>query len=223
MPNYGIIARLGNRLSRRSPWRHTQPVRPAAAMNDAKRAARHRAKAVREAAANPRDNGEAAFKLELVLKEFPDDSVIAGYLPIGLEISPVPVMERLAETGRSLCVPVVSGKRRPLRFRQWTPTADLVEAEHGIPVPSSGAWLRPDILIVPLLAFDARGYRLGYGGGHYDRTLEFLRGTGQPSAIGFAYEAQRTDRVPTEAFDQRLDMVVTESRVLRFGDTHPKR
>ena len=192
-------------------------------MNDTKRAARHCAKAKRVAAANPRDNDAAAFNLERVLKEFPDDSVIAGYLPIGSEISPVPVMERLAETGRNLCVPVVTGDRRPLGFRQWTPSGDLVKADHGIPIPSSGAWLRPDILVVPLLAFDAKGYRLGYGGGYYDRTLEFLRGTGRPSAIGFAYAAQQTDHVPTEAFDQRLDMVVTERRVLRFGDTHPNR
>lgn len=192
-------------------------------MNDAKHAARQRAKAIREAAATPLDNDAAAFNLERVLKEYPDESVIAGYLPIGSEISPVPVMERLTEMGRDLCVPVVTGNRRPLGFRQWTPSGDLVKADHGIPVPSSGAWLRPDILIVPLLAFDAEGYRLGYGGGYYDRTLEFLRGTGRSSAIGFAYAAQQTDRVPTEAFDQRLDMVVTERRVLRFGDTHPNR
>lgn len=192
-------------------------------MNDAKRAARHSAKTTRDAAANPRDSDAAAFNLERVLKEFPDESVIAGYLPIGSEVSPVPVMERLAETGRNLCVPVVAGNRRPLRFRQWTPSGNLVKADHGIPVPSSGAWLRPDILIVPLLAFDANGYRLGYGGGYYDRTLEFLRGSGRPSAIGFAYAAQQTDRLPTEAFDQRLDMVVTERRVIRFDDTHPNR
>lgn len=192
-------------------------------MNDAKRAARRSAKATREVAANPRDNDAAAFNLERVLKEFPDDSVIAGYLPVGSEISPVPVMERLADTGRHLCVPVVTGNRRPLRFRQWTPSGDLVKADHGIPVPSTGAWLRPDILIVPLLAFDAKGYRLGYGGGYYDLTLEFLRGSGRPSAIGFAYSAQQTDRLPTEAFDQWLDMVVTERRVLRFGGTHPNR
>ena len=192
-------------------------------MNDPKRAARRGAKARREAAASRRDNDAAAFNLERVLKEFPDDSIVAGYLPIGSEISPVPVMERLAERGRDLCVPVVTGNRRPLGFRQWIPSGDLIKADHGIPVPSSGAWLRPDILIVPLLAFDAEGYRLGYGGGHYDITLEFLRKTGRPSAIGFAYAAQQTDRVPTEAFDQRLDMVVTERRVLRFGDTLPNR
>ena len=192
-------------------------------MNDPKRAARRGAKARREAAASRRDNDAAAFNLERVLKEFPDDSIVAGYLPIGSEISPVPVMERLAEKGRDLCVPVVTGNRRPLGFRQWIPSGDLITADHGIPVPSSGAWLRPDILIVPLLAFDAEGYRLGYGGGYYDLTLEFLRGTGRPSAIGFAYAAQQTDRVPTEAFDQRLDMVVTERRVLRFGDTLPNR
>ena len=192
-------------------------------MNDPKRAARRGAKARREAAASRRDNDAAAFNLERVLKEFPDDLIVAGYLPIGSEISPVPVMERLAERGRDLCVPVVTGNRRPLGFRQWIPSGDLIKADHGIPVPSSGAWLRPDILIVPLLAFDAEGYRLGYGGGYYDLTLEFLRGTGRPSAIGFAYAAQQTDRVPTEAFDQRLDMVVTERCVLRFGDTLPNR
>ena len=192
-------------------------------MDNAKRSARSRARERRAAAANPLDGDLARLNLERVLAEFPDELVVAGYLSVKSEINPVPVMEKLSGQGRKLCVPVVASPRLPLKFRQWSPSVPVVAAAHGIPVPATGAWLRPDILIVPLLAFDARGFRLGYGGGHYDRTLESLRNSGQVSAVGFAYASQQLDRVPTEAFDQPLDMVVTERGVTNFQDTSPIR
>ncbi len=84
-------------------------------------------------------------------------------------------------------------------------------------VPEEGAWVEPEVLIVPMLAYDARGYRLGYGGGFYDRTLELLRARGPVLAVGFAFSAQEMDAVPTDAFDQRLDAVVTEKGVTVFA------
>ena len=93
----------------------------------------------------------------------------------------------------------------------------MMPGEFGAAIPAEGAWIEPEVLIVPLLAFDARGYRLGYGGGFYDRTLEGLRARGPVLAVGFAFDAQEVAEVPTEPTDQRLDAVVTESGVRLFA------
>ena len=142
--------------------------------------------------------------------------IVSGYLPIGNEISPLPALTGCVAASTVVCVPVVDKPGHPLKFRQWTPEASLIRAEHGIQIPASGDWLQPRVLVVPLLAYDNRGYRLGYGGGYYDRTLEFLRRSSGATAIGFAYSAQKLHKVPAEAFDQRLDMVVTELGVQHF-------
>lgn len=141
--------------------------------------------------------------------------VVSGYLPIRTEIDPRPAMTSLHAAGARLCVPVIAGKARPLGFREWTPDADLVEGPFGAAIPREGAWLRPDVLIVPLVAFDAGLNRLGYGGGFYDRTLEGLRAAGSATAIGFAFAAQKLPAIPSEPTDQRLDSVVTECGVMR--------
>lgn len=96
-------------------------------------------------------------------------------------------------------------------FRDWSPEAPLEEGAFGVMVPAGGREVVPDLLIVPLLAFDARGYRLGYGGGFYDRTLEVLRRDGQVRAVGFAYSAQFQPDLPLEPTDQPLDEIVTET------------
>lgn len=138
---------------------------------------------------------------------------LAGYMPMRTEIDPLPAMA--AHDGPA-GVPVIIGKGQPLRFREWTPGCEMVAGEFGALIPAEGAWIEPDVLIVPLLAFDARGYRLGYGGGFYDRTLEALRARGPRLAIGFAFAAQEMAEVPIDATDQRLDMVVTEAGVRDF-------
>jgi 5-formyltetrahydrofolate cyclo-ligase len=93
----------------------------------------------------------------------------------------------------------------------------LIEGEFGARIPAEGAWLEPEVLIVPLLAWDRRGYRLGYGGGFYDRTLERLRSRHPTLAVGFAFAAQEVPEVPTEPVDQPLDAIITEEGVLTFG------
>jgi 5-formyltetrahydrofolate cyclo-ligase len=90
----------------------------------------------------------------------------------------------------------------------------MVAGEFGALIPAEGAWIEPEVLIVPLLAFDARGYRLGYGGGFYDRTLEGLRAKRPTLAIGFAFAAQEVEEVPTESTDQKIDLVVTEQGII---------
>jgi len=139
---------------------------------------------------------------------------LSGYMPMRSEIDPLPAMA--AHQG-PVGVPVILAKDTPLKFREWSPGCRLVEGAFKALIPEEGAWVEPEVMIVPLLAWDARGYRLGYGGGFYDRTLELLRSRGPVLAVGFAFAAQEVAEVPTDAFDQRLDAVVTERGVTVFG------
>jgi 5-formyltetrahydrofolate cyclo-ligase len=132
---------------------------------------------------------------------------LASYMPMRTEIDPLAAM---AAHDGPVGVPVIIGKGQPLRFREWTPGCAMVAGEFGALIPAEGAWIDPDLLIVPMLAFDRRGYRLGYGGGFYDRTLEGLRARRPRLAIGFAFAAQEVAEVPTEPTDQRLDAILTE-------------
>lgn len=134
---------------------------------------------------------------------------IAGFLPIGSEADPTQTMRTLSRDNR-ICVPVVTAKGAPLRFREWWPGCPLEEGVFGVPVPSEGGWRVPDVVIVPLVGFDAQGGRLGYGGGFYDRTLPGLNGA---LILGFALEAQRVDAIPQDANDVRLPFIVTDAGV----------
>jgi len=140
--------------------------------------------------------------------------VLAGYMPMRTEIDPLPAMA--AHQG-PVGVPVIMAKAMPLRFREWSPGARMVEGAFKALIPEDGAWVEPQVLIVPLLAWDARGYRLGYGGGFYDRTLEGLRARVPVLAVGFAFAAQEVAEVPIDATDQRLDAMVTEKGVTVFA------
>lgn len=142
--------------------------------------------------------------------------ILSGYMPMRTEIDPLPAM---AGHAGPVCVPVIMGKGKPLQFRQWWPGCEMVAGEFGAMIPAGGDWLEPEVLIVPLLAFDTRGYRLGYGGGFYDRTLQALRARGPRFAIGFAFAAQEVPDVPIDATDERLDMIVTEAGFRRFPVT----
>ena len=137
--------------------------------------------------------------------------VVSAFWPIRAEIDVRPALHDLAAT-HDLCLPVVVSRGAPLVFRRWRPGDVLREERFGTFVPQATEELTPEILIVPLAAFDARGFRLGYGGGFYDRTLAGLRAAGGPvTAIGVAYEAQRMAEVPVEATDEPLDLIVTET------------
>lgn len=141
------------------------------------------------------------------------DSTLSGYMPIRTEVDPRPVMA--AHHGR-VGVPVILGANQPLVFHQWQPECEMKEGAFGAQIPAIETEIIPDVLIVPLLAFDRNGGRLGYGGGFYDRTLEGLRQRGPVTAIGFAYNAQQAEALPLEPTDQPLDAIVTDAGVLRF-------
>ena len=176
-----------------------------------KAAARKAAFAARKAAFAA-GQGQAAELLADVLADHAG-AVLSGYMPMRTEIDPLPAMA--AHQG-PVGVPVIVEKDAALRFRDWSPGCAMVEGEFGALIPALGGWLEPRVLIVPLLAFDARGYRLGYGGGFYDRTLEGLRARGRVLAVGFAFAAQEVAEVPIDSTDQRLDMIVTDQGVRRF-------
>jgi 5-formyltetrahydrofolate cyclo-ligase len=142
--------------------------------------------------------------------------VISGYMPMRTEINPLATMTIMKGQQKRICVPVVLGKDKPLEFREWMPDCELVEGAFGAQIPVGTEVLEPDLLITPLLAWDRKGYRLGYGGGFYDRTLELLRAKRPTVAVGFAYSAQEVPRVPRESTDQRLNALVTEKEIHFF-------
>lgn len=138
---------------------------------------------------------------------------LAGYMAMRTEIDPIAAMEEAAAHG-PVAVPVIMGAGQPLRFRQWEPQCAVTKGEFGAMIPENGDWIVPEIVIVPLVAFDRNGGRLGYGGGFYDRTLEQLRAARPTFAIGFAYAAQEDENLPLEPTDQPLDLIVTERGVM---------
>ena len=115
-----------------------------------------------------------------------------------------------------LCVPVIVAINAPLRFREWTPNCELKQDHFKVNVPIIGSWLVPKCIIVPLLAFDKRGYRLGYGGGYYDRTIIELRQSYNVYTIGLAFAGQESEHIPIDEFDQKLDAIVTEKKIFLF-------
>ena len=136
---------------------------------------------------------------------------VSAFIPFGFEIDTRPLLLKLARAGFATCVPVVVKPATPLQFRTWVPGDETVPGRWNIPVPpETKATVEPDVLLVPLMAFDARGYRLGYGGGFYDRTLERLRNMKPVIAIGVAYSAQQVDEVVRGQHDQPLDWILTE-------------
>jgi 5-formyltetrahydrofolate cyclo-ligase len=140
---------------------------------------------------------------------------VAAYCATADEIDPAPILAALRAAGATPCLPAVDGG--DLVFRAHMSGAALERGPLGILQPASEATqVSPHALIVPLLAFDLRGYRLGYGKGYYDRAIRRLRADGRVFAIGLAFEAQRLDLLPWDAWDEPLDAVATEVRVREF-------
>jgi 5-formyltetrahydrofolate cyclo-ligase len=191
---------------------------PAAAsdvvLQAAKAAARKLARTRRAGLANAAAPARLA---EAVLAHYapPPGAIIAGYWPMGDEMDPRPLMLALAARGHVLALPVTPPRGEPLAFRAWAPGGALRPGPMGTSEPVAGEELRPDVLLVPLLAFDRAGRRLGYGGGYYDRTLAALPGA---KAIGIAYAGQEMPEVPAGPQDMRLPLIATEDSVIICGD-----
>lgn len=186
-----------------------------AAVKRGLRAEAEAARAAAAAAAGPEAGSRLAERLLQAVVPAAG-AIVSAYWPMRDEMNPLPTLEALAARGHPTCLPVVPGRARPLVFRAWQPGAPLVPAPFGTSVPPEEApEVEPDLLLVPLLAFDRRGYRLGYGGGFYDRTLERLRARKAITAVGVAFAGQERAAVPHDSLDQRLDLIVTEAAVLR--------
>ena len=165
-------------------------------------------------AAAPRA-GERARDLFLDAIGFPEGAVVAAYLPVGDEFDVLPLAEAASRMGRVAVMPAVEARARPLVFREWTPGLAPVVGAFGVPTPPPEAReATPTLLLVPTLAFDRRGGRLGQGGGFYDRTLAALRARDPRTlAVGVCFAGLEVDRVPREAHDERLDWIATERGV----------
>ncbi len=153
-----------------------------------------------------------AAALHLPLDDLPPAAVVAGYHALGSEFSPWPVLRRLADRGARIALPVAMDMSSPLIFRAWSADQAMEADATRIPSPTEDAeTLVPQLLIAPLLAFDLDGYRLGQGGGYYDRTIAALRAKGPLFVIGLGYAGQQVERAPREAHDQPLDAILTEN------------
>jgi 5-formyltetrahydrofolate cyclo-ligase len=151
-----------------------------------------------------------AFPLAIV-----PGAVVSGFMPLKSEINPLPLMQKLAEQGAQLALPAIAGRGKPLTMRAWQFGAALDRGQWGIREPKADApEVDPDILLVPLLAFDRKGFRIGYGAGYYDMTIHRLRGLKPVTAVGIAFAAQEVPDVPTTPRDERLDLVLTEREVI---------
>jgi 5-formyltetrahydrofolate cyclo-ligase len=180
---------------------------------EAKRALRARMLAERDAW----DPGAGARLGEHLLREVPPPvgAIVSGFWPMGKEIDIRPVLLTLHERGHEIVLPETPKRGNPLIFRIWRPGDAMIPERFGTSRPP-GPVAVPDFLLVPLLAFDRRGYRLGYGAGFYDRSLAALPGRFR---LGVAYAASEVDEVPAALYDERLDAVVTERGLIVCKDT----
>jgi len=195
---------------------HLSPMIASPAVEDLKKSLRGEAVARRDAL--PADARKAAAEA-IAARPFPIaivlGSVVSGFMPLKSEINPLPLMQKLAETGARLALPRIVGLGSPLSMRAWEFGAPLDRGQWGIREPKTDApEVDPDILLVPLLAFDRAGYRIGYGAGYYDMTITQLRELKRVAAVGIAFAAQEVPKVPTTERDARLDLVLTEREVI---------
>jgi len=142
-------------------------------------------------------------------------TIVSGFMPMKTEVNPLPLLRKLADAGAQLALPAIAGRGKPLIMRAWMFGGPLNAGQWGIREPTAEApEVAPDILIVPLAAFDRAGHRIGYGAGYYDMTINALRAKKKVAAIGIGFAAQEIPRVPATERDARLDLVLTEREVI---------
>lgn len=168
----------------------------------------------RRAALSDAEHGALSARMvEHLLAALPCPGVFAFCWPIKHEPDVRALVAAWTARGARATLPVVVEPDEPLAFREWQPAARLVPDRYGIPTPAAGAWLVPELILLPLNGFDDAGYRLGYGGGFFDRTLAAL--SPRPLAVGVGFEINRLASIRPESHDQRLDWIVTEAGAFR--------
>ena len=184
-----------------------------------KRALRRKAENRRKVAASMRSKQASLLLLNRFMDLFRDrlsSSVVSAYWPLPGEIDVRPLIYALLQRGVTVLLPSSTGRNKPLVFRRWEEGVDLVDSGLGFMEPDTDtAILSPNLLIVPLLGFDAICNRLGYGGGYYDISLRVLRKNLNICAVGVAYEEQEFCEIPIDQYDEPLDMVLTDQRTLQ--------
>lgn len=165
------------------------------------------------------DDGMAARLVAskvIMLPEFDDVKPVSVYYPINDELDGLTILKALHAAFFPVCLPTIKAKNQALEFREWDLDSSLIDGPFGTKQSAQNV-VTPEILLIPLLAFDINGHRLGYGGGYYDRTLfELRKNNPKILAIGVAYDGQKQDELPNESHDQKLNMVVTEKEIYRF-------
>jgi 5-formyltetrahydrofolate cyclo-ligase len=159
----------------------------------------------------------------IAAREFPlaiaPGTIVSGFMPLKSEINPLPLLQKLSELGARIALPAIAGRGKPLIMRAWEFGAPLDRGQWGIREPKADAPdVEPDILLVPLLAFDRAGHRIGYGAGYYDMTIAKLRARKKVTAVGIAFAAQEVAKVPATPRDERLDLVLTEREAIDLRD-----
>lgn len=177
---------------------------------------RRLAQAARADAMQALPNYGALFMRQFVKFDVPQGAIISGYRAMFQEVDVEPILTLCHVNGHALALPVVIDKGQPLAFRSYKPGDPLQGGRYGIeePLPTV-PFCEPDVLLIPLIAFDRRGARLGYGGGYYDRTVAALRCKKDVMAVGIALSAQEMPDIPLEPHDAMMDYVVTEKEIIR--------
>ena len=183
--------------------------------------ARQKAKALRSCVFKKK-GFECSIKISEHLERFlisrREYKIVAVYMPIRTEIDILPFVEKMRALNRILCLPVIISDNKPLNFKVWANSAQLVEGKFKVLVPLSGETVEPDLILCPMLSFDSRGYRLGYGGGFYDRTITYLSKKKSIYALGCAFSEQLSlERLPIGKYDKPLNAVATENGLTYFG------
>jgi len=178
--------------------------------------ARKAARNVRKTAASEHPDAAAkACETFLTQVEVTGSDTVALYRAIQSELDPHPLVEALWARGITTCFPVVMAADTPLQFRAANANSAFISGAFGAAIPDETApVVTPTIIVAPLLTFDRALYRLGYGGGFYDRTLEKLRASAPARAYGYAYAAQQVETVPIEPTDEKLDGIITEAGLI---------
>ncbi len=183
---------------------------------DAKRALRAAMRVRRDALPDGQSRAAGLALLEHAPSVPLPDGPVAGFWPLGRELDVRPLLGHLKTSGRTVALPATGPKGQPLTFREWREADALALGRHGVAEPSPDrAEVVPAVVLVPLLAFDRRGGRLGFGGGYYDRTLAALRAAGPVLAVGVGYAWQAVDAVPRDGHDQMMDWLLTDRGAFR--------
>jgi 5-formyltetrahydrofolate cyclo-ligase len=150
----------------------------------------------------------------------PKGALVSAYIPFNAELDPLPILDVLIERGYTTLIPFTPPNQMIIEFRLWTRKTPLQRTLYGLmePVPDDSTPLIPDVIIMPLLAFDGKGHRLGYGAGYFDQTLGYLKKKTEFRTIGVAHQVQYYDEVPVETHDYPLDMCITEEKIYTFRE-----